>query len=419
MDYYLIGIMGSGMRALATLLLKMGHNVNGADIKNSFYMKDKIDKNINVENLNFIHLNKKNIYIIGNSFRNHKIVKKIDKMGITHIDYPQFLDKLDFDLKIAVCGSHGKTTTVKMVESLAGISSLVGDGSANYQNQMEFVYEACEYRDTFLNYHPNISIFLNVDYDHTDYFKTKEAYANSFFKFSKQSQINIFNYDDEYLRKNIEGYGYSLTSDKAYLYAKTIKTNRGYLVEVLKPFKETIQTSFYGIHQVRSFLSVLVLYKVLNKNIYECIKRLTLFHMPDRRFNEVSVKNRHIILDYAHHPSQLEALYNKVNYKYPALKKYIIYEGHTLERSLYFIDSFKDSLNLFDEVYLFKLYLSNREKKSKDEAKYYHLMNYKRYNKAIFKELKLKDNYVLVLAGAGNIDKLYVDLKEKYFTKNI
>lgn len=417
MEYFLVGIMGSGMRALANLLLKMGHKISGSDVKKSFYIKDKLDSKIKLYELKKTPIDNKYIYILGNSFTSGYIASKLKKNNINFYLYPVFIEQLDFITKIAVCGSHGKTTTVKMVEEMAVMTSLVGDGSANFQNEREFVYEACEYKDTFLHYFPDILITLNVDYDHTDYFKDETAYKKSFLKFYTQAKVNIFNYDDSFLKENYEGYSFSLFDDKAYLYASIIKKAKGYLVDVKKPFRKTFQTAFYSVGDIYSFLSILVLYSLLNKNIDELKNRINLFKMPDRRFNLTSVFDKHIVLDYAHHPSQITSLYDRLSYQFKDYKKYIIYEGHTLKRSLDFLDEFKNSLSLFDEVFLFKLFSSNRERNSFKTRKYYRLMSYKRYNKNVINKLKKETNFVLVLAGAGNIDKLYPKLIAKLKNK--
>lgn len=110
---------------------------------------------------------------------------------------------------VCISGSHGKTTTTKLLAHIiCDSTALIGDGESQHSFSKTFILEACEYRNTFLNYHPAISLVLNVDYDHPDFFKTEEAYRDSFSKFIQQSQLVVLNGDAVSLRfPNVITYG--------------------------------------------------------------------------------------------------------------------------------------------------------------------------------------------------------------------
>ena len=169
MVYYFVGILGSGMRALSLLYKKMGHTVLGCDVSEAFDLINDFDGDILVEDITNHSIDKSYTYIIGNTFSAHPLVNMINALNCNAITYKEAINNLEFEMKIAVSGSHGKTTTTKLLGTLLDSSMIVGDGSAEYKVGENLVYEACEYKNTFLSYTPEIGIILNCDYDHVDY----------------------------------------------------------------------------------------------------------------------------------------------------------------------------------------------------------------------------------------------------------
>ena len=102
----------------------------------------------------------------------------------------------NYDIPIAVSGTHGKTTTTSMIShillagemdptiSVGGILKAIG-GNIRVGNSEIFVTEACEYTNSFLSFFPKISVILNIDEDHLDFFKDLEDIRNSFHRFAK------------------------------------------------------------------------------------------------------------------------------------------------------------------------------------------------------------------------------------------
>ena len=107
--YYLVGIKGCALTALANLLYEKGHTIKGCDIETDFYTKPKLDKFI-IENINEITLDKRYFYIIGNAYINHNLAKKIKELGYHNLSYPEFISKyFKYHKQLCVSGSHGKT----------------------------------------------------------------------------------------------------------------------------------------------------------------------------------------------------------------------------------------------------------------------------------------------------------------------
>ena len=182
MNIYMVGIKGSGMSALAQILKDLNHNVKGADVDHYLFTEKKLhEKEITIESFENMNYEDCDIIIVGNAF--------IDKFSFKNkkiISYQQALSLIsDKFFSIAVCGTHGKTTITNMIKHIlsnfCGVSYLVGDGSGKANiNDKYFIYEACEHKDHFLSYSPNIIVCSNVDYDHVEYFSNKKQYKSSF-----------------------------------------------------------------------------------------------------------------------------------------------------------------------------------------------------------------------------------------------
>ncbi len=405
MLFYIIGILGSGTSALASLLIQMGHNVRGCDIKEAI---QSYQGYLEVEDINSFKALDNMTYIIGNSFTSSYQALLVKSLGLKYITYPSMIDKLEFGTKIQVSGSNGKTFTTALISHMLASSALIGDGSAKYVNNMEFVYEGCEYKKTFLNYHPDILVLLNVDYDHVDFYKTKYEYEEAFYQMSCQAKTLIYNLDDNVLKmiNHKNKYSFSLSNKDATLYCKTItKTNEGYILR-LKYFdkEKEFLLPFYAKHNIYNFLAAFLTGLILGRNEDEMIQRLKSFKQPNRRLNEYIIGNNIVINDYAHHPTQIKSLYEYLSSKYPSYKKIIVFEGHTLSRSLYFKKDYKEALSKFDKVYLYPIFYA-RENKSKQEKEFYGYLKYKKYERSFIENELTNNNIVIVFAGAGTINK--------------
>lgn len=408
-EFYLLGIKGSGMASLAKALL-CEHKIKGADYENYYYTEDGLEE-IKIDNIESFEINKKYLYIIGNAFRNTKYFEIVKKNNLDYVFYGEFINLYFKSLcMIAVAGSHGKTTTSKILASILPNSSyIIGDGSGKFKKtDRYFILEACEYKNTFLNYNPIISIILNIDFDHPDFFLSESEYIESFKKFADKSKIIIINGDDKKCKKIINNdmitFGIDKQNDVYFEYKcdnnKTIIYINNRIFEI----------PFVGTHYAYNFVGAYIAYKLLSMDEIdkEILKNMSL---PKRRLEEKNYKNYFLIADYAHHPTEIKCLRDSLVKKYN-MKINVFFEPHTLSRTKALLKDFKNSLDLFESVYLLPIFYSVREKI--DIITENDLYSYLGYKKIFKDEIKkhLKNNMINLFLGAGDLYYEFYNLNE-------
>lgn len=205
---YFIGIGGIGMSAVARMMLNEGKEVIGSDRSESL-VTDELEKlGVKV----FYKQEAENItpdidlvvYTIAMTDDSPELVKA-RKLGIECKTYPEMLGLISADkYTIAVAGTHGKTTTTAMIAEImikAGleptviVGSLLKSGTNFIAGKSKyFVVEACEYRRSFLNLHPQLAVVTNIDSDHLDYYKDLDDIKSAFAQFLDQSENKIVDY---------------------------------------------------------------------------------------------------------------------------------------------------------------------------------------------------------------------------------
>ncbi len=395
------------MSALAKILYDLGNDVLGCDNVLDSYTND-ISKYIDIHTLDDIKYDLKYTYIIGNAYKDLKITKKLLKRGYNVIYYPNFVDNLFNNTNIAISGTHGKTTVTKFLSCLIPDASyLIGDGEGYGIIGKYFIYEACEYKGTFLNYHPDILYVGNIDYDHPDYYKDILDTFLSFNKLSTRCKVLITNGDYYYTNKlNCENkitFGFKISNDCVCDYILTVN---GYMLKIKYNDEEIkILYPFYGIHMIYNFLGVYTIMRYLGFSNCYIKSNLERLKLPKRRMEITKKDDNYFICDYAHHPNEIDAFYEGIceNLEYKGYKKVIIFEPHTISRLETFKEDYKEVLSKFDDVYLYSLFTSIREEFDKTKVEnLYKYLGFKLYeNNILFKKS------VVCFVGAGNIDKEY------------
>lgn len=416
--YHLIGIKGAGMSALATLLHDLGHQVQGSDITQTLFTQKGLDER-GIPCYPFLEapITKEMTVVIGNAYQTHEEVRQAKEAGATCLSYHACLGRLIQSFtSIAVAGTHGKTTTTGLLNSVLGkefsTAFLIGDGSGSAQPEnTHMVFEACEYQRHFLAYYPDYTIITNIEHDHPDYFKDIEDVLNAFYQFALQTkkQIIACGDDDNVLKLNQRTrcflYGLMPRNDLVGKIIRQYESGTDFEVYIHDRYFGTFHTPFYGKHMVLNSLAVIAVAYLEGLTAEQIEAGLQAFQGVTRRFNEHQKGAQVLIDDYAHHPTEIKATLQAVRQKYPRREMVAIFQPHTFSRTQAFLDEFAQSLEFADAIYLTDIFGSARE--SQGETSIQDLMNrcsnVQHLTLDNIRKLQNHHEAVLVFMGAGDI----------------
>ena len=381
--YHFIGIKGSGMSALAQIMKKLGYEVQGSDVEKHFFTQIELDK-LGVKILPFNKDNiKGNLTIVrGTTFNenNNEEVKKAKELNLKIYDYPEMLGELTKKFEtIAICGTHGKTTTTGILSHVLnnsiGCNYLIGDGTGDAKiGNTKFVIEACEYQQHFLNYYPTYTIITNIDLDHVDFYHNIDEIIATFAKFVEQTKKEVIACgDDKNVRKiksdKIIYYGLNNDND---ICATNIKLNAdGSTFDVIIKNKlfGTFNLHIYGNHMIQNVLPIIYLSSCFGLTKEQIETLINSFKGVKRRFTEAVIGSNVVIDDYAHHPNEVRAMINSVRQKYPDKKLITVFQPHTFSRTKEFYKEFIEIFSKVDKAYFTEIYKSREKQEDYPDIK--------------------------------------------------
>lgn len=387
---HFVGIGGISMSGLAEILIKRGFTVSGSDL-NRGSTSDKLRKlGANVH----IGHNAENIsedtdlivYTVAVKLDNPELLQA-KAMNIPIIDRATLLGQVmeGYANSIAVAGTHGKTTTTSMVAhiltsasldptvSVGGILPLI-DGNIYAGNSSYFVTEACEYYNSYHHFYPKVGLVLNVEEDHLDFFKDIHEIRESFHRFheniTSEGALVIQGDTPELsmLTENLEAkiITYSDTNQSCDYHASDVSYNSlGHASFTVIAFGQAlcqVTLSVPGAHNINNALGAIATARVFDVNIEPIIEGLKAFTGTHRRFEfKGDLGGVHIVDDYAHHPTEIQATIDGIK-NMDIGKLHIIFQPHTFTRTKAFLDEFATALAQADEVILMDIYSASREK---------------------------------------------------------
>ena len=380
---HFIGIGGISMSGLAEILLGAGFSVSGSDSKPSELtahlesMGAKIFYGQRGENI-FSDYNCV-VYTAAIHPDNPEYARCVE-LKLPMLSRADLLGQImkNYKTAIAVSGTHGKTTTTSMFSSVllaadtdptisvGGILEAIG-GNIRVGRSETFITEACEYTNSFLSFYPTMSIILNIEEDHMDFFKDLDDIMNSFSLFAKRlpkDGVLIINKEIKNYEKVIEGLDcrvitYGIDSSCTY-HAENICFNKQGCGEfdVMHHRKDLghIVLNVPGQHNVSNALAVIAAARKLGISM-ECIQAgLRGFRGTNRRFQyKGSLNGVTIIDDYAHHPTEIRATLQAAK-NYPHKEIWCVFQPHTFTRTKAFFKEFAQSLSMADHVVLADIY---------------------------------------------------------------
>lgn len=379
---YFIGIGGISMSGLAEVLLEKHFTVSGSDAKESPLTDMLASKGARI----FVGQRSENIsedidvvvYTAAIHPDNPELATATEK-NIPVLTRAELLGEImrNYELPIAVSGTHGKTTTTSMISeilleadtdptlSIGGILKRIG-GNIRVGHSPYFVTEACEYTNSFLSFFPKIGIILNIEEDHLDFFKDIHDIRSSFHRFAAlipsdgtliiNGSIPELSEITRELSCRIITFG---KTDADYHVSQISYDEKGCASFTLhSPVCEpqTFSLSVPGEHNLLNALAAIALADLLAVDRTKTQKALSGFHGTDRRFEYKGCLNGFTIIDdYAHHPSEITATLTAAQ-NYPHKKLWCVFQPHTYTRTKALMKDFAKALSAADVIVLADIY---------------------------------------------------------------
>ncbi len=383
---HFIGIGGTGISAIALLLLEKGWQVSGTDKSASRYFDAVTDKGAYT--------------LLGHSPELALAADLIVRSSAVHDDDPEviaarengipvlkrneFLPELTAGYQtLAVAGSHGKTTCTAMLVTMlrglgvdptfilgAQIRPLATNAHAGTSDL--FVIEADEYDYMFLGLSPKFSLLTNVEYDHPDFFPTPADYYQAFAAFIRRTQPGgavIACAEDEGVRNLLASYDFDDTHILSYGYSKecdyciqNVKWNGdGYdFTLIYTPAQQDLGEfvlSVPGRHNLLNAAGALAVLHQIGLNPSAASESLAEFAGTERRFEQVCHSGDTVVInDYGHHPTQLNLTLEAAHELYPDHRLWAVWEPHTFSRTDRMQKAFTAALQRADRVVILPTY---------------------------------------------------------------
>lgn len=371
MKIYLVGIKGAGMSSLAQILLDEGYEVRGSDTTNFINTEVSLKlRNVVIDPLDSKEYLNSDIVIIGHYFYKNELIDELNVHKMVYFEYNDFLSLyLDQNKLISVCGSHGKTTLVKLLSSsFEGNSYLCGEGQGKkLKEDLFFFLESCEYKRHFLKYHPKEALITNIELDHVDYYKDEDDYTNAYQEFidNVDKVYCLYEYQNKIKHKNIISYG--LNPSSTYYLNKEEKENT-YFIKLYKNKELIFSFNYKKVpnHFLELLCADLAFYHEHNYDLNIIIENIKDFKLPYQRFNVEHVNNHVIVNDYCHHPSQIKYNLEQCKFYFKDKKYVAIFKVDRTSRLVYFKKQYIMELEKYDYAFVFEL--SNTEDKSSHSA---------------------------------------------------
>jgi len=466
--YHLVGIGGTGLSAIARVLLEKGETVTGSDRQISTLAESLKALGGRV----FQGHSEANIqgadYIIRSSAVPDDNVElhAAREAGIPILKRAEFLPLITQGHKcIAVAGTHGKTTTTAMIAWVLTAlgqdpSYIIGSVANNMHRNARagfgntFVIEADEYDRMFLGLSPSIAVVTNVEHDHPDYFPTEEDFRRAFVEFadrllpdgillscaddagarwlsedsvSRGKKVQRYGLDDGMERSELDFLGRSLESNRFGGFSFEFMSFRSHREDSLRSVKISLQVP--GRHNVANATAALAVVDSLGLSLQEAGEALEVFRGTARRFDVRGEAQDVIVIDdYAHHPTEIKATLSAARARYPERELWVVWQPHTYSRTRTFLDEFTSAFRDADRVLVTDIYAAREVPSSNGFSSQDVVENIEhrdvRYMPGLVKSPdwlveRLQPGAVLVVLSAGDADriskKVLDTLREKDF----
>jgi UDP-N-acetylmuramate--alanine ligase len=435
-NVYFIGIGGIGMSALARYFLTIGKNVSGYDKTPTRLTDELIASGMD------IHFTDEIQKIPANFYTENTLVVVTPAVPVSHSEWNYFVER-NYNIKkraevlglitkdtfcFAVAGTHGKTTTSSILghilfQSGLDVTAFLGGIVENYNSNLIgtgksiTVVEADEFDRSFLHLHPNIACVTSMDADHLDIYGDAASIEDSFREFADKVEDKAL----LFVPKNmpLEGVQISIDGDAAFAVQNLKVIDSAYVFDIKTPTElvQNISFSLPGHHNLTNALMAFAMAYTYGVEVDLIKNALASFKGVQRRFSyQIKSENLVYIDDYAHHPTEINAVNQAVRELYPNQKVLAVFQPHLFSRTNDFIDDFATSLAQFDEIILLDIYPA-RELPMEGVTSSWLLSKISNKNKKLANKSELIDSIiasnasVIVTIGAGDIGEMVPSIK--------
>jgi UDP-N-acetylmuramate--alanine ligase len=435
------------MSALARYFQNIGKNVSGYDKTPTMLTAELMANGMSIHFEDNISLIPSDYYV------ENTLVIITPAVPISHSEWNYFLER-DYVVKkraevlgiitkdtfcFAVAGTHGKTTTSSILghilfESGADVTAFIGGIVENYHSNLigngktVTVVEADEFDRSFLHLHPNIACVTSMDADHLDIYGDATAIEDSFREFADK----VENKNNLFVSRGLPLDGIQIEiigkqsqvpplGVRGLFIAFNIRIENGFYVFDVQTPSEIIKNLQFGLpgrHNLMNALMALAMAKTYGTPTESIANALASFKGIQRRFS-YQIKSEKLVYidDYAHHPTEINAVHQAVRELYPNQKVLAIFQPHLFSRTKDFADEFAKSLSQFDEVLLLDIYPARELPMEGITSSWLLSKMEKNHKKLVSKDALIpsileSDAKIIVTIGAGDIGELVPKIKE-------
>ena len=436
-NVYFIGIGGIGMSALARYFQNIGKNVSGYD-KTPTMLTDEL-----IAGGMTIHFEDNISLIPADYYLENTLVIITPAVPISHSEWNYFIER-EYVVKkraevlgiitkdtfcFAVAGTHGKTTTSSILghilyECGVDVTAFIGGIVENYHSNLigngktVTVVEADEFDRSFLHLYPNIACVTSMDADHLDIYGDATAIEDSFREFADKVEDKTKIFVPKGL--DLEGLTVGINEESTFK-AFNIRIENGYYVFDVQTPSETIENLQFGLpgrHNLMNAMMALAMAKTFGSPTKTIAKAMASFKGIQRRFSYQIKSDKLVYIDdYAHHPTEINAVHQAVRELYPNEKVLAIFQPHLFSRTRDFADDFAKSLSQFDEIILLDIYPA-RELPMEGITSDWLLSKIENNSKKLVSKTDLiksileSNAKIIVTIGAGDIGELVPKIKD-------
>lgn len=438
---FFVGIGGISMSSLAFVCLGRGYDVRGSDRVRS-PMTERLERAgipvvyehraDNIDGCDAV------VYTGAVSMENPELAAAAAR-GIPTIYRADLLGYImkDYTHRIGISGMHGKSTATSMMAHmflaagrhptvLSGAETNEMGGAYTIGGRDYFIFEACEYKDSFLCFYPTVSVVLDIDVDHTDYFsggigqieKSFAKYARLPFESQNVLPFTVANADDDNIRESLTDIPVLVTfgiKNAADYMAENIVISEGrpsFDIRKGNKILAHIDLAVYGYHNIYNALAAAAVGDMLGISAAEIASSLATFEGLRRRFEyKCTVNGARVYIDYAHHPREIAATLRAARGMAHG-RLICFFEPHTYSRTAALWDGFTRCFEEADAVYFLDIYAAREEniygvsseKLAAATPNAGYIVSYSQAAETIRRQARPGDTVMIL--GAGTIDRV-------------